>query len=155
VPAIRAAGIPVGLGADGAACNNDLDALEEVRLAALLQDVTHGPGTLSGLDALRLATSEGARAIGLGDEIGSLEVGKRADVLVLATDRPEMWCAPQVDPHDLVAFGASRAGVRHVLVDGELQVEDGRLVKLDVARLRREADRVLADLVRRSGLDLP
>ena len=155
VPAIRAAGIPVGLGADGAACNNDLDALEEVRLAALLQDVTHGPGTLSGLDALRLATSEGAQAIGLDGEVGSLEVGKRADILVLATDRPEMWCAPEVDLHDLVAFGASRAGVRHVLVDGELQVEDGHLVNLDLVRLRREADRVLGDLVRRSGLDLP
>ncbi len=155
VPAIRAAGIPVGIGADGAACNNDLDALEEVRLAALLQDVTHGPGTLSGLDALRLATSEGARAIGLGDEVGSLEVGKRADVLVLSTDRPEMWCAAQADLHDLVAFGASRASVRHVLIDGKLQVENGRLVHLDVAQLRREADRVLADLVRRSGLTLP
>jgi cytosine/adenosine deaminase-related metal-dependent hydrolase len=155
VPAIRAAGIPVGIGADGAACNNDLDALEEVRLAALLQAVTHGPGTLSGLDALRLATSEGARAIGLESEIGSIEIGKRADLLVLATDRPEMWCAPQADPHDLVTFGASRAAVRHVIVDGEVLVENGRLTKLDAAALRREADRALAAVVARSGISLP
>ncbi|MEO8503758.1 MAG: amidohydrolase family protein [Acidobacteriota bacterium] len=154
VLAIRAAGVPVGIGADGAACNNDLDAFEELRLAALLQSVQHGPGALGGLDALRLATSEGATAIGLGREIGSLEVGKRADILVLSMERPEMWCAPQADLHDLVAFGASRASVKHVLVGGELQVEDGRLTRLDLAEIRRQADRCLRDLVRRSGLDL-
>lgn len=155
VPAIRAAGIPVGIGADGAACNNDLDGLEEVRLAALLQAVTHGPGTLPGVEALRLATSEGARALGLDDEIGTVEVGKRADLLVLGTDRPEMWCAPEADPHDLVVFAASRASVRHVLVDGALLVENARLAALDPRALRREADRALAGLVRRSGLTLP
>ncbi len=155
VPAIRAAGIPVGLGADGAACNNGLDALVEVRLAALLQSALHGPGALDAVDALRLATSEGARAIGLGSEIGVVAPGRRADLLVLALDRPETWAAAAADPHDLVVFSASRAAVRHVLVDGELQVEDGRLTTLDLAMIRREADRCLRDLLRRSGLTLP
>jgi 5-methylthioadenosine/S-adenosylhomocysteine deaminase len=154
VVAIRGAGVPVGLGADGAACNNDLDAFEELRLAALLQQVRHGPAAFGGVDALRLATSEGARAIGLGDEIGSLEVGKRADLLVLAGERPELWAAPQADPHDLVAFGASRASVRHVLVDGRLLVEQGRLVGEDLSRLRHAASRAAAALVERSGLEI-
>lgn len=76
VPQIRAAGIAVGLGADGAPCNNGLDALREVRLAALLQHLRHGAGACSGYDVLRLATAEGARAIGLADEIGTIEVGE-------------------------------------------------------------------------------
>ncbi|MES1244352.1 MAG: amidohydrolase family protein [Acidobacteriota bacterium] len=152
--AIRRSGVPVGLGCDGAACSNQLDQLEEIRLAALLQKVKHGPDAFSGLDALRLATSEGACALGLQDEIGTVEEGKAADLLVLSLGRPEMWAGPQVDPHDLVAFGAGRAAVRHVLVAGRPLVEDGRLVHLDLEAILRQSDRHLAALVRRSGLAL-
>jgi 5-methylthioadenosine/S-adenosylhomocysteine deaminase len=152
--AIRGHGVPVGLGADGAACSNHLDCLQEVRLAALLQKVKHGPDAFSGLDALRLATSEGARALGLGDEIGTIEPGKLADLVVLSAKSPETWAAPQADPHDRIAFGASRAAVRHVLVAGRLLVEDGRLTQLDVEEIYHESTRCLADLIRRSGLDL-
>lgn len=152
--AIRRAGVPVGLGTDGTACSNHLDNLQEVRLAALLQKVKHGPDAFSGLDALRLATSEGARALGLQDEIGTIEPGKAADLLVLASSRPELWAAPQADPHDLVAFGASRGSVKHVLVAGRLLVEDGRLTHLDLDEILRQSSRSLADLVRRSGLSL-
>jgi 5-methylthioadenosine/S-adenosylhomocysteine deaminase len=149
---IRRHGVPVGIGADGAACNNDLDAFEELRLAALLQQVQHGPDAFSGLDALRLATSEGARAIGLGDDIGSLEVGKRADLVVLDATRPEFCAADSADPHDLVAFGASRAAVRLVMVDGEVLVEDGRLTRLDGEEIQREARRCLRELLVRARL---
>ena len=149
VVGIRAAGIPVGIGADGAACNNDLDILEEVRLAALLQQVGHGPAAFTGLDALRLATSEGATAIGLGADAGSLEVGKLADLVVLSADRPELLAASTVDLHDLVAFGASRASVRHVVVGGEILVENGRLIGLDLAEIRQEASRCLEELLQR------
>jgi 5-methylthioadenosine/S-adenosylhomocysteine deaminase len=152
--AIRRAGVPVGVGADGAACSNHLDGFEEVRLAALLQKVKHGPAAFSGLDALRLATSEGARALGMEDEIGSLEPGKAADVAVLSLERPELWSSPHVDPHDLVTFGASRASVRHVLVGGRLLVEDGRLTHLDLQEIYRQSHRALAGLIRRSGVEL-
>ncbi len=152
--AIRRAGVPVGIGTDGAACSNHLDNLQEVRLAALLQKVKHGPDAFSGLDALRLATSEGARALSLQDEVGTIEPGKAADLLVLAPSRPELWAAPQADPHDLVAFGASRAAVKHVLVAGKLLVEDGRLTHLDLDDILRQSSRSLADLIRRSGLSL-
>jgi cytosine/adenosine deaminase-related metal-dependent hydrolase len=152
--ALRQAGVPVGLGADGAACSNHLDNFEEVRLAALLQKVKHGPEAFSGLDALRLATSEGARALGLEAEVGTVEPGKAADLAVLSLARPELWAAPQADPHDVVAFSASRAAVRHVLVAGRLLVEDGRLTHLDLGEILRQSDRHLAALVRRSGLSL-
>jgi len=150
VVALRRAGVPVGVGADGAPCNNGLDALTEVRLAALLQKVRHGPAAFTGLDALRLATSEGARALGLEARIGSLEVGKEADVLVLGTDLPGLWAAPGVDPHDRVAFQADRSAVRHVLVGGELLVEDGHLTRLDLGAIRRRAETALGELLRRA-----
>ena len=152
--ALRRHGIPVGVGADGAACSNHLDCLQEVRLAALLQKVKHGPDSFSGLDALRLATSEGARALGLKDEIGTIEAGKLADLLVLSAEHPETWTAPQADPHDRIAFGASRATVRHVVVEGRLLVEDGRLLHLDLEEIYRESSRCLGDLIRRSGVEL-
>jgi cytosine/adenosine deaminase-related metal-dependent hydrolase len=153
VLAILRAGVPVGIGTDGAACSNQLDNFAELRLAALLQKLKHGPDAFSGLDALRLATSEGARALGLHGKTGSVEPGKAADLVVLAAGRPELWGAEEADPHDLVAFGASRAAVRHVIVDGQLQVEDGRLTRLDADEVFREAGRCLRDLIRRSGVD--
>ncbi len=152
--AFRRAGVPVGVGTDAAACSNQLDNFAELRLAALLQKVKHGPDAFSGLDALRLATSEGARALGLQKEIGTIEPGKRADLVVLAADRPELWAAPQADPHDLVAFGASRSTVRHVLIEGQVEVEDGRLTRLDLEEIYRESGRCLGDLIRRSEVDL-
>jgi 5-methylthioadenosine/S-adenosylhomocysteine deaminase len=154
VVAMRRAGLAVGVGADGAPCNNRLDALEEVRLAALLQKLNHGPEAFSGLDALRLATSEGALAVGLEEHVGTVEVGKAADLLVLSTHQPELTAAAAVDPHDLIAFGAARTAVRHVMVEGELLVEDGRLAHLDLGEILRQARRTLGQLLVRSGLQL-
>jgi 5-methylthioadenosine/S-adenosylhomocysteine deaminase len=150
--ALRSAGIPVGVGADGAACSNSLDALSEVRLAALLQHFAHGPGSLSGLEALRLATSEGARALGLEEEIGSLELGKRADLLVLAGRSLELFASPRADPHDRVAYGATRSAVRHVLVDGVPRVVDGELVSLDRDEIQVRAARSLDRLLGRASM---
>lgn len=152
VVGLRRAGIPVGVGSDGAACNNDLDAFEELRLAALLQKLKHGPESFSGIDALRLATSEGARALGLLEDHGTVEVGKRADLVVLSCERPELWAASPADPHDLVAFGAGRAHVRQVFVAGEHLVEDGHLTHLDLGRIRNQADRAMRELLKRADV---
>jgi len=148
---IRRAGIPVGVGCDGPPCNNRLDAFEEVRLAARLQALREGPGSLPGVEALRLATSEGARALGLESELGSLEVGKLADLVVLDGRRPELLRAPGVDPHDAVVFGAAAACVRHVAIGGRVVVEEGRLLALDEGRIRREAAAAAARVARRAG----
>ena len=114
--------------------------------------MTHGPERFSGLDALRLATSEGAKALGLDADIGSIEVGKKADLLALATDRPEWLAAPSVDLHDMVVFGASRASVRHVWVGGQSMVEGGRLVSIDLPTVRRNAMDGLEALLKRAHL---
>ena len=148
---LRAAGIAVGVGADGAPCNNELDGFAELRLAALLQQARHGPQAWSGLDALRLATSEGACALRLENEVGSLEPGKRADLVVLDGSRLELFAAAAVDPHDLVAYGGSRAAVKHVVVDGEVVVRDGRL-RGGLAEVRRRSQASLTALLRRARL---
>src|SRR5581483_1722000 len=90
VPEMRARGITVSLGADGAACNNRLDMFEEMRLAAILQAMRRKPGALPARDVLWMATRAGARTLGLEAEIGSLEIGKRADVIVVDRDRPHL-----------------------------------------------------------------
>lgn len=154
VVGLRRAGIPVGLGCDGAGCNNTLDGFAELRLAALLQKMRHGPESFSGVDALRLATLEGARALGLDHEIGSVEEGKKADLVVLDTDRPELMASTAVDPHDLVAFGASGVRVRHVFVEGEQLVDDARLTHFELATVRQEAERTRDALLERSGVAL-
>ncbi len=148
------AGIPVGVGCDGAACSNGLDAFEELRLGGLLQHLKHGTQSFSGRDALGLATAGGAAALGLGDQIGRLEVAKRGDVVVLDAGRPELWASTAVDLHDLVAWSASRAQVRHVFVDGEQLVEDGKLTHFDLAEVLRGAEAAMKALLARSGLEL-
>ncbi len=148
---IRQAGLPVSVGADAAVCNNRLDAFEELRLTALLQ-LMRDPTSFSGLDALRLGTSEGARVLGLDGLVGRIEVGLAADLAVLGTDGPEFVASETVDPHDLVTFSASRACVRHVLVGGEILVEDGQLTRLDLEEIRRRAQQTLKQLLTRAEL---
>lgn len=87
--ALREAGIPLGLGADGSACNNRLDAWQEMRLAALLQALLHGPASVDPADFLRMATYDGAGVLGLENDIGSLRAGKRADLVLVDPDRDE------------------------------------------------------------------
>lgn len=154
VVALRAAGLPVGLGCDGTACCNHLDAFEEMRLAALLQKAKHQPGSFSGRDALALATREGARAIGLDAEVGSLECGKQADLVVLGAESPALWTHDAADPHDRVAFSAGRGDVRHVWVAGERLVADGELTRLSLAEIMRRATKQVGALVARSGVVL-
>jgi 5-methylthioadenosine/S-adenosylhomocysteine deaminase len=133
VTEMRARGISVSLGADGAACNNQLDMFAEMRLAAGLQAVRSGPRALTASDVLTMATREGARALGLHDEIGSIERGKRADFIVVDRDRPHLATSP--DPFSAVVYAARPSDVRTTVVDGEVLVDDFRLVREDVASL--------------------
>lgn len=149
VVALRGAGITVGLGADGAACNNRLDALEEARLASLLAGVTHGPGALGAWDALLLATREGAKALRLDREIGTLEVGKRADIVILDAEK---LGGPGGDPATRIVFGGGSRAVRDVVVDGNVVVRDGELRTLDAREVRARAAEELPKLVARAGI---
>lgn len=139
LPALIAAGVSVAIGADGAPCNNNLDGFLELRLAALLHKHAHGPRTLPAPEVVRLATMGGARALGLADQIGSLEVGKRADVI--AIDLSPLHQVPSSSPWSVVAYAAKACDVRHVAVDGNLVVRDRALLTLDPAHLRDRARR--------------
>ena len=145
-------GATIGIGCDGAPCNNDMDALEEIRLAALLQKWRQGPDRYPAFEALALATCHGARAVGLEDEIGTVEPGKRADLVVLDLDAPRTFGPGPVSVYDRIVFAAGREAVRHVLVDGTFRVRDGRLAGVDTGALLAAAARAQAKVVARAGL---
>lgn len=147
---LRARGVCVSLGADGAACNNRLDMFEEMRLAAVLQAVRRGPGALPARDAVWMATRDGARALGLESEIGSIEPGKRADVIVVETDRPHL--VPGSDPYSTLVYSARATDVRATIVDGCVLVRDFRPVHLDVAGIVAEARSAAEALAARASL---
>jgi len=147
---LRRRGISVSLGADGAACNNRLDMFDEMRLAAVLQSVRRGPGALPARDVVWMATREGARALGLEGEIGSIEPGKRADLAVVGLDRPHL--APGPDPYSTLVYAARGTDVRHTVVDGQVLVRDFRPVHLDPADIAASAHAEAAALFARAGL---
>lgn len=123
------AGVNVAIGTDGASSNNNLDLLEEIRLAALLQKGILGEATaLPALEALKLGTVRGAQALGWND-IGSIEVGKRADLVIFDMDRPH-W-TPNYDPISNLVYSAQAADVRTVIIDGRIVMEDRQIQTFD------------------------
>ena len=142
--------IPVSLGADGAACNNRLDIFTEMRTAALLQKLAHGPEVLSAAQVLRMATIDGARALGLENEIGSLEVGKRADVIVV--DLNQLHSSPKQDVISSLVYSAQPSDVRVTIIDGRVVMRDGGLMTMDESVVVKEANREAGLLAERAGL---
>jgi 5-methylthioadenosine/S-adenosylhomocysteine deaminase len=139
VAAMLRAGVRVGLGTDGAASNNDLDLWEEMRLAAFLQKVDRmDPTALSASTVLRMATSGGAEAIGLGDRIGSLAVGMRADLIQVSFD--DVHFVPTYDVISHLVYVADEQDVAATVVDGKILMRDGEFMTLDTERVRREAN---------------
>jgi cytosine/adenosine deaminase-related metal-dependent hydrolase len=138
-------GVVVAIGADGAPCNNNLDPWTEIRHAALLAKVQTGVRTLPARHALGLATIGGARALGIDAELGSLEVGKRADLIVVRTDGPHV--EPGGDAYSRLVYGCTSRDVIHVLVNGEVIVHHREHRHLDADRVvsrARTAARKLA-----------
>lgn len=148
VPAMIAAGVAVGLGTDGAASNNDLDLWGELDTAAKLAKlVGEDPTALPADQALAMATIEGARALDLDDLVGSLETGKRADLVVVAVDRYHQQPQPaDGNPYSLLVYATEAADVETVVVDGRVVVRDGRVLTLDAAEVLAEAARWRARL---------
>jgi 5-methylthioadenosine/S-adenosylhomocysteine deaminase len=150
VPEMRARGITVSLGADGAACNNRLDMFEEMRLAAVLQAMRTRPGVLPARDVLWMATRAGAETLGLESEIGSLEVGKRADVIVVDRDRPHL--APGPNPYSTLVYAARGSDVRATIVGGELLVDDFMPLRVDRAKVAADARDAARQLASRANI---
>ena len=148
-----AAGVSCAIGADGAPCNNRLDGFTELRLCALLQKGRRGPTAVRAEQVLELATLGGARALGQQAQIGSLGVGKRADIAVV--DLRGVHALPEHGAISTLVYATQASDVRAVLVDGRLLVERGELTAatgLDLPRLRALSAERVPRLLRRAGL---
>jgi 5-methylthioadenosine/S-adenosylhomocysteine deaminase len=152
VAELRARGVSVSLGADGAPCNNRLDMFTEMRTAALLQKVSRGADALPAARVLRMATADGARALGLGGDIGSLEAGKLADIAVLELGR--LHTTPRPEVVSTVVYAAEARDVRDVLIDGRPLLLEGELQTLDEGEVLADAARQYELLAARSGIQV-
>ena len=147
----RAAGCTVGLGSDNASLNRNSDILAEARRALLVSRALGPPGTwVSATDAVEMATIDGARAIGRGDDLGSLVPGKRADLVVLDTSGAH-W-SPHHDWLETLVMQGRSSDVRTVVVDGRVVMRDGELPGVDDVELARDAQRASERLLARAGL---
>ncbi|MCS6843159.1 MAG: amidohydrolase family protein [Caldilineales bacterium] len=142
---IRREGVPVGIGTDGCASNNDLDMFEEMRLAALLpKGVSGDPTALPAAEALAMATIEGARALHLDYLTGSLEVGKRADLITVQTDGPHatpQYRLSRQNVYSHLVYAAKSTDVQDVMVDGRWLMRNRRLLTVDLAEVQQRAKR--------------
>jgi 5-methylthioadenosine/S-adenosylhomocysteine deaminase len=131
VPALLKAGITVGLGTDGCASNNNLDLFSEMDTAAKLHKVNAmNPTVMDAVTVLKMATIEGARALGLQDIIGSLETGKKADVIIIDTRKPHL--VPVYNPVSHIVYAAQGSDVRDVIVDGKVLLKNRKPLTVDV-----------------------
>lgn len=137
IPEMLDRGISVSLGADGAPCNNRLDLFTEMRTAALIQKVLHGPQALPALTALRMATINGAVALGLGDSIGSIEVGKRADLILLNLN--SLHTTPRPDVVSTIVYAAGISNVETVIIDGQIVMKDRELLTMSEEQILMNA----------------
>ena len=147
VPRLRARGVPVLLGADGPPCNNRLSAIHEMALAATIHGLRHGPAAVTAWDALAMATRDAAEALHLGTEIGTLEPGKAADLVVV--DLGDWSLQPGGDPAARLVYGGSPSAVRDVVVAGRVVVRNGSVTTTDPHELRARVQASWAAVRRR------
>jgi len=134
VPALLKAGVTVGLGTDGCASNNNLDLFSEMDTAAKLHKVNAmDPTLMDAVTVLKMATIEGARSLGLQDITGSLEIGKKADVITIDTHKPHL--VPVYNPVSHIVYAAQGSDVQDVIVDGNILVKDRILLTVDVENI--------------------
>jgi len=148
IPELAGAGVSVSIGADGAPCNNNLDAFLEMRLAALIHKPRAGTRAMPAPLVVKMATLGGARALGLDASIGSLEVGKRADVIAVSMAGAHV--APTEDPYSAIVYAARSTDVRHVVIDGAVTVRDRELLTLDLDTVIDDARRRAPQVLRRA-----
>jgi 5-methylthioadenosine/S-adenosylhomocysteine deaminase len=145
VTAYLAADVAIGLGTDGAASNNDLDMFEAMRAASFLQKVaTSDPTVVSASAAVRMATIGGARALGMDKQIGSLEPGKRADVIIVSMDAARQ--TPMYDPLSHLVYVTNGDDVQTTIVNGKVLMRDRKVLTLDRAAALRDAKKWAASV---------
>jgi 5-methylthioadenosine/S-adenosylhomocysteine deaminase len=153
---MQARGVKVGLGTDSNMTNNNLDMFEEMRMASLVQkQLLRDPTVMSSAQTLRLATQSSANALGLGGEVGSLEVGKRADVIVVDLSPPHTRPIIKFGRTNIVeqlVWSAKGADVRDTIVDGKVLMRNRQIQTLRTDDLAEQVDGPLVDLLRRAGV---
>ncbi|KAF2663497.1 5-methylthioadenosine/S-adenosylhomocysteine deaminase n1 [Microthyrium microscopicum] len=159
IPDMIKANVNVSLGTDGAPCNNTYDMFREMHLAAILHSgARESAGLITAYDVLEMATINGARALGLAAEIGSLEIGKKADFVVVNPDSAD--CAPWdpngavggMDPITLLVHGCTGTNVEKVVIDGIMVVDDGELLHANEKVIIKQARDSIAGIKKRSGI---
>jgi 5-methylthioadenosine/S-adenosylhomocysteine deaminase len=139
-------GINVCIGTDGAASNNDLDILGELRTAALLQKGSnHNPELLTTMQVLEMGTIKGAKAYRLEKDLGSLEEGKKADLVIINLDKPHL--TPVHDPAANLIYSSGKSDVETVFINGKLQLESGQLVIIDEEQIKAEVRSISTQFV--------
>ena len=151
VPEMIRHGVNVGLGCDGGPSNNSYDMIREMKLASLIHKVRlYDPTVMCAEDVLELATINGAKALGMSSEIGSIEVGKKADVILLRTDLPHL--TPPMNPISHLVYAGEGSDVDTVIVDGKVLMEQRQVRSLDENRILDEANRRAEKLLERAGI---
>lgn len=151
IPELTESGISVSLGADGAPCNNNLDPFVEMRLAALIQKPRLNPTVMPAKQVFEMATIEGAKALGLDDQIGSLEVGKKADFIGLNLNRIWNPLLLETDPsiYSAIVYSSQKENVSDVWIDGRIIKKDGELAGVDSHELLHNSRKELKKLLNR------
>ncbi|MCX6173313.1 MAG: amidohydrolase family protein [Ignavibacteriales bacterium] len=151
IPRYIKEGISVSLGADGAPCNNGLSIFNEMRLTALIQKPIHGSTVMDALTVFRFATIEGAKALHIEKEVGSIEVGKKADLVLLdleKADQPLQFDDQQI--YSSIVYSAAKENVKSVMIDGKLVMDDGRCLMFDEDELMKNGKNELQQLLKRA-----
>lgn len=149
IPDMLNKSIMVSLGADGAPCNNNLDMFNEMRLAAIIQKPTHGPTSMNARTVFRMATIGGAKAMGLEKEIGSLEVGKKADLAILNLNDFHVYPSFDLDPISRIVYSATRADVETTIIDGKIVMENRVMKTMDKDLVLKESNKSIKRLLKR------
>ncbi|MDY6974406.1 MAG: amidohydrolase [Thermodesulfobacteriota bacterium] len=147
VPRLLAQGVTVGLGTDGCASNNNLDLFTEMDMAAKLHKIeAMDPTVMDAVTVMKMATIKGAEALGLGDTTGSIETGKKGDIIIVDTDKPHL--TPMYNPYSHLVYAARGNDVVHSVINGKLVMENRRLLTLDldeiIGRAREKAVQIRA-----------
>jgi cytosine/adenosine deaminase-related metal-dependent hydrolase len=153
IPEMIRGGVNVGLGCDGGPSNNSYDMIREMKFASLLQKARLlDPLVMDAETVLELATINGARALGLDGEIGSLEVNKKADLILISFKKPHL--APAYNPISHLVYAATGSDVDTVIIDGRIIMKNRTVLTLDEEKIIREANERGARLLERAGITI-
>jgi cytosine/adenosine deaminase-related metal-dependent hydrolase len=140
IPEYLDQGITVSMGADGAPCNNNLDAFTEMRLAALIQKPKYGPKSMDSETVFRMATIEGAKTLGLEKEIGSIEVGKKADLALVKLN--QIQSIPFKSVYSKLVYSTPSSAVEHLMIDGKWVLRNRSLINYNIDDLMQEVNKI-------------